>query len=119
VADAFLNSCYHEAAVLISASHGEGYGLPLIEAARRGLPIIASDLPVSREVCGEGAMYFRTGDADDLIRALREMTELQRGGAAPDPAKVKVHSWEESAQILLNVIGGRWDSVMAPAAGSA
>ena len=44
---------------LLAASEGEGFGLPLIEAARYGLPILARDLPVFREVAGKHAPTSR------------------------------------------------------------
>jgi len=42
--------------------------LPVIEAQAHGTPVIASDIPVLREVAGEGAVYFPPGDASELAR---------------------------------------------------
>ena len=56
--DECLEDLYQRATCLIAASEGEGFGLPLIEAARHGVPMIARDLPVFREVAGDAAYYF-------------------------------------------------------------
>ena len=58
VSDEMLDHVYRSAHALLAASEGEGFGLPLIEAAHYGLPIIARDIPVFREVAGEHAYYF-------------------------------------------------------------
>src|SRR5690606_5090572 len=58
VSDEALVKLYERTDALIMASEAEGFGLPLIEAAKHGIPLIARDLPVFREVAGEGALYF-------------------------------------------------------------
>src|SRR5262249_2265090 len=55
VSDEYLDKVYAASTCLIAASEGEGFGLPLIEAAQHKLPIIARDIPVFREVAGESA----------------------------------------------------------------
>jgi glycosyltransferase involved in cell wall biosynthesis len=101
--DAELDAIYRASSALLAASWGEGYGLPLIEAARRGLPVIARDLPVFREVMGEHAYYFIAPTAMDLADALHSWL------AAPSPhracAVAQWPSWEQSAARLADVIG--------------
>lgn len=98
--DAELDAIYRRSTTLLAASWGEGYGLPLIEAARRGLPVIARDLPVFREVMGDQAHYFTAPAGTDLAEALRRwLTEPHR---TPDPASWP--SWMQSAAQLANVI---------------
>lgn len=58
------------AAVYVTCSHTEGFGIPLVEALAAGCPIVASDLPVHREVAGEAALYFPEGDDRELARIL-------------------------------------------------
>ena len=77
VSDEMLEEVYRAAHVLLAASEGEGFGLPLIEAARHGLPIIARDIPVFREVAGEQAYYFRGEAAQDLADALRSLASAR------------------------------------------
>ena len=56
--DTRLMDAYDSSTCLLSPSEGEGFGLPLIEAARHNLPILARDIPVFREVAGDHALYF-------------------------------------------------------------
>jgi glycosyltransferase involved in cell wall biosynthesis len=93
--DGELDAIYRQSTALLAASWGEGYGLPLIEAARRGLPVLARDLPVFREVMGETARYFTASGATELATALRDAlaAPLERHAA---PA-TSWPSWQQSA----------------------
>src|SRR5690606_14583343 len=64
VSDEALLKLYASSDALIMASRAEGFGLPLIEAARHGIRLIARDLPVFREVAGDAAFYFSSQDGD-------------------------------------------------------
>ena len=109
--DAMLDRVYARARVLVAASLGEGFGLPLVEAARNGLPIVARDLPVFREVAGEHAYYFSGTSADDLAGALTAWLELHREARHPRSEGLPLLTWAQSADELLDVvIGGRWNA---------
>ncbi len=95
--DAELEALYCNARAVVAASFAEGFGLPIVEALQRGAAVVASDIPVFREVAGDGAHYFRLLDAEDLARALRAALA---GAAAPGAAPVAV-SWRQSARQLL------------------
>lgn len=69
--DEYLERIYGASTCLLAASYGEGFGLPLIEAAQHGLPLLVRDLPVFREVAGEHACYFEASTAADLALAVR------------------------------------------------
>jgi glycosyltransferase involved in cell wall biosynthesis len=59
--------------VLVAASRDEGFGIPLVEAMALGVPVVASDIPVFREVAGSHARTFAlAGGADSLAHALSE-----------------------------------------------
>jgi glycosyltransferase involved in cell wall biosynthesis len=102
--DAQLRECYAEADALIMASEGEGFGLPLIEAAQHGVPLIARDLPVFREVAGEAAFYFSGNDPESLALRLREWRMARDAGCHPKPDDLGWLTWEESAAQLLYAI---------------
>lgn len=104
ISDEYLEQIYSSSTCLIAASEGEGYGLPLIEAAQHSLPIIARDIPVFREVADNGAYYFRGQAAEDIERAVVAWLELEREGKTPDPACVKWSTWRESAQRLKRLV---------------
>jgi glycosyltransferase involved in cell wall biosynthesis len=114
--DEVLGQLYRKASALLMASEGEGFGLPIIEAARHGVPVIARDLPVFREVAGEHAFYFSATDGHELADALREWLALYRRGEAPSVAGMPILTWAESTRQLLDVIlGGNWYRTVTPA----
>lgn len=112
VSDDFLAELYRRAAALLAASEGEGFGLPLVEAARQGLPLIARNLPVFREIAGEHAFYFAGNDAGALAQALKEWLDLFHRGRHPRSEGIRRLSWRESAGQLAQVLfEGRWFAV--------
>jgi SAM-dependent methyltransferase len=117
ISDEYLLEVYRASAALLAASEGEGFGLPLIEAARNGLPIIARDIPVFREVAGSNAYYFSADQPEDLGRAVREWLVLHSQGKAPDVSAIRFLAWEEAAgQLLSALVGGAWYRGWAPPA---
>lgn len=71
VSDEYLEKIYDASTGLIAASLAEGFGLPLVEASRRGLPVIARDIPVFREVSGSYPTYFDGRDPASLVAILQ------------------------------------------------
>lgn len=98
ISDEYLEMVYGASASLIAASYGEGFGLPLIEAAQHGLPIICRDIPVFREVCGAGAYYFKGPCAEDLIAAVGGWLRLYEAGRHPASTGIGWLAWGESAR---------------------
>jgi len=96
-----LERLYVESDCLIAASFGEGFGLPLVEAAARGLPIIARDIEVFREVAGNCAEYFGAGGHSDLFQVLRRWIELYSSNKHPKSASIKQNSWDQCAKEVL------------------
>ncbi len=106
ISDEYLTKLYGVCSGLIAASFGEGFGLPLIEAARSKLPIIARDIPVFREVAGRHAFFFAGGEPEDLAAALTKWLEMFLRRTHPQPDGLPWLSWAESAQGLLqNILG--------------
>ncbi len=68
-----LAALVRRAAAVLVPSEREGFGLPVLEALACGTPVLASDLPVLREVGGEAAAYARVGDVDAWAAALRSL----------------------------------------------
>jgi glycosyltransferase involved in cell wall biosynthesis len=66
VSDAELLWLYRHASALVSPSHYEGFGLPIVEALAQGAFVIATDIPASREVAGDGAVYCHPEDTVGL-----------------------------------------------------
>ena len=101
ISDEYLDKVYAASACLIAASAGEGFGLPLIEAAQHKLPIIARDIPVFREVAGVHAFYFSGQEPIQLANAIKEWMALDTAGAAPKSRDMPWLTWHESAQRLV------------------
>lgn len=105
ISDEFLEKTYQVCSALIAASEGEGFGLPLIEAAQHQLPIIARDIPVFREVGGKHAFYFAdTKDPESLADTIREWIELNTRGNVPDSVTMPWLTWSESTTQLLSTL---------------
>lgn len=68
-----LAAIYRRAAVLLQPSEREGFGLPVVEALACGTTVIASDLPVLREVGGDAAAYCPVGDISSWTETLTGM----------------------------------------------
>lgn len=96
ISDEYLEKIYPCCAALIAASEGEGFGLPLIEAARHNVPVIARDIPVFREVGGDGAYYFAADTPAKLAQALQDWMALP-SEHRPDCTKIKSQTWKDSA----------------------
>ena len=108
--DGMLQALYRDATVLLAASEGEGFGLPLIEAAQSGVPLLCRDLPVFREVAGAHAAYFRAESGRDLARAMRDwLSAWREGRGVPASAGLPWQTWQASTRQLLDVVlGGDW-----------
>jgi glycosyltransferase involved in cell wall biosynthesis len=107
ISDEMLLKLYASASALLAPSEGEGFGLPLIEAAQHGVPIIARGLPVFREVAGEHAYYFEGLAPADLARAITDWLALWREEQAPTSTGMPWLTWEQSARQLVDVVVGR------------
>jgi glycosyltransferase involved in cell wall biosynthesis len=66
---------YREGDIFIFPSLCESFGHPMAEAMAHGLPIVASDTPVNREVCGDAAIYFSPLSAEDLAQQVRALAQ--------------------------------------------
>lgn len=102
--DDLLLEAYRCASALLMASEGEGFGLPLIEAANFGIPLIARDLPVFREIAGEHAHYFSGYEAGDLADALRAWLSLNERGDAPQSRMMPRQTWNDTARQLVELV---------------
>jgi alpha-1,2-rhamnosyltransferase len=97
--DADLHLLYAQARGTVNASVAEGFGLPVVEAAMHGVPVIASDIPIFREVGGTGARYFELLDSESLAAAIE--STLAEPRRAPS---IQTIGWHQSAQEMVRVI---------------
>lgn len=61
---------YRNATALVHPSLSEGFGLPVIEAAYNSCPVIASDIPVFREILGNNFVAFDPNDINDISQKI-------------------------------------------------
>lgn len=103
VSDELLAEIYRSVAGLVAASHGEGFGLPLIEAFAHGLPVLARDLPVFREIGGDYFDYFCDDSPDALSRRLAAWLASPR--STPEDIARELPRWSDSASALADSLG--------------
>ncbi len=105
ISDEYLEKVYKSSTCLIAASEGEGFGLPLIEAAQHKKPIIARDIPVFREVAGEFAYFFENSNEPQVLqKAIKEWIKLYKNDQHPKSDAMPWLTWKESAKMLMNKI---------------
>lgn len=90
---------YRRAQALVAPSLMEGFGLPGLEALALGTPVIASNIPVFREVYGKRAHYFDPRSAKQLAATIKQVARLPR----PEPWRYP-RTWEEAAKQIGKVV---------------
>lgn len=104
--DSALVRLYNAATALVFPSFYEGFGLPLVEAMACGCPVIASDLPVLREVGGEAALYIDPRSPSSLIPALQAVRhpETRDRMVTAGFARAARFTWRGMADIVRQVL---------------
>lgn len=107
--DSDIEFLYRHAEALLFLSKGEGFGLPLVEAAYYGVPLICSDLPVFREI-GDGFAHFVDhGSGAAAAAGIAKWMQLKEKGLHLDSKNMPRLSWRESADQLIDlVMNNRW-----------
>ena len=100
--DSVLEGIYQGSHCLIAASYGEGFGLPIVEAAKIGLPIIARDIPVFKETIADGGHYFAGDTNKTLYRSLLEWVALYQSNQHPKSNTIQTRSWKRCASEIFD-----------------
>jgi glycosyltransferase involved in cell wall biosynthesis len=94
------------ATALVTASHDEGFGIPLVEAMTLGTPVVVSDIPIFREIGGRAALFFPADEPEQVAARVRHLEE--DGGwaarSAASRAQAERYTWDGSARHLLTVL---------------
>ncbi|AXF19736.1 glycosyl transferase family 1 [Burkholderia pyrrocinia] len=102
VSDGQLGWLYKNLAGLVMASMAEGFGLPLVEAMHYGMPILARDLPVFREIAAASAAYFRDDHPIPLADRIYEWMNDQKAERTPPIDQTRLLDWQESTNWLIS-----------------
>jgi glycosyltransferase involved in cell wall biosynthesis len=99
--DADLVYAYGNATAVICPSIAEGFGLPVVEAARMGRPVICSDIAVFREIGSNGVLYFPPNEP----KSLSSLIERWLAGERPeDPSSISQSSWGDAVARIYRVL---------------
>jgi glycosyltransferase involved in cell wall biosynthesis len=99
-----LEALYASATCFVLPSLIEGFGLPILEAMARGVPVACSNRPALPEVAGDAALLFDPTDqaaVTDAIRRLLRDAELRRTLASRGLARAREFSWRRTAELTL------------------
>ncbi|MDF2140334.1 glycosyltransferase family 1 protein [Paenirhodobacter sp. CAU 1674] len=102
--DAAVSALLARAQALLMPSFAEGFGLPVLEAAALGTPVVASPLPATQELLGNSAIYANPDAPYDWLQIIKKLTG---GTAATDEAirteytKIIIPTWTEHFNIVL------------------
>ncbi len=108
VSDEELVRLYNQAACFVFPSLYEGFGLPPLEAMACGCPVLVSDIPVEREVCGDAALYFNPFEPCDILHTLTQYLSntdvIKEKMRQKGFENITRFSWENSAQVLIKIV---------------
>jgi len=99
-----LHHLYRACHMYVSPAYTETFAHPLVEAMSSGLPVVASDLPVHREICGDAALYFPRFSPDSLaerVLQLQQSPELAHNLSHNGLQRARDFSWREHVDRLL------------------
>lgn len=104
VTDEEANHLYCGCVAFVFPTLYEGFGLPVLEAMASGAPVIASDIPVLREVIGDAALFVDPLSTDKISEAMERLfddDDLRNGLVASGFQRVTDFSWKLAAQETL------------------
>ena len=109
VPEGALHALYRRADVFFFPSLCESFGFPMVEAMGYGLPIVAADTAINREICGEAAFYYppfdSTAAAQQLEMLLHSSDQRQRAQSASERQFPRSHlSWSEYASRFVGLL---------------
>ena len=111
VSDEDLEGLYAGAACFAFPSLAEGFGLPVLEAMQRGLPVACSTAGPLREVAGDAALYFDPLDVGAITAALSDLlgnARLREELTSAGPRRAESFTWERTARETVESYERAW-----------
>lgn len=101
-----LHHLYSRADIYVTPAYTETFAHPLVEAMASGIPVLASDIAVHREICGEAAVYFPRFSPEELAARIAEVAnspEEARNMAALGLERAGHFSWKEHVKAIVGL----------------
>ena len=102
-----MQDLYRSCHLLVWPTLAESFGFPLVEAMACGLPVVASDIPVNRELAGDAALYFDPMAPAELAARVREIVEnpaLRQSLEERGRRRGAAFSWKRHAEQLVEIL---------------
>jgi glycosyltransferase involved in cell wall biosynthesis len=99
-----LHHLYRACHIYVTPAYAESFAHPLIESMSSGLPVVASDLPVHREICGDAGIYFPRFSPDALaerVLQIQESPEVAERLSLHGLQRARDFSWSEHVERLV------------------
>ena len=104
-----LHHLYRACHIYVTPAYAESFAHPLIESMSTGLPVVASDLAVHREICGDAGIYFPRFSPDALaerVMQIHESPELAQKLSRNGLRRARDFSWSEHVERLIVLAQG-------------
>lgn len=101
-----LSKLFQKSTAYVFPSLSEGFGIPGLNAMASNLPLIASDIPVLKEIYGAAPLYFNPNDPEDIAQKIKTVLsndKLRNELAKKGLVQSKKYSWQKMAQETLNL----------------
>ncbi len=102
-----LHHVYRACGIYVTPAYAESFAHPLVEAMASGLPIVASDLAVHREICEDAAIYFQRFSPEELAARVCQIAAADGlSTTVSDRGQARSHdfSWEKHVAQLLDLV---------------
>ncbi len=101
-----LHHIYSRAHVYVTPAYAETFAHPLVEAMASNLPVVASDLEVHREICGDAALYFSKFSPESLANTLAQVllnSDEAKQMSSRGLIRSQMFSWENHVDEILKL----------------
>ncbi len=104
VSEQELDNLYKNASLFVFPSLYEGFGLPPLEAMKRGVPVVSSNTSCIPEILGDAVLYFNPLNVDDMAERIKNTLinrELREELIKKGLERIKKYDWQKMAQETL------------------